>query len=156
MIVHQWFSRWPSCHGPVWLRSLNGKRQKRTDDERIPAHNWKMIWLILFSNKEVTSFFSVSNFSNMYSMCSFTTIFLHYFVQKKARKAMPFLWLFSFRAGNRVSIFACGNLRQPEHLLSYDEAVRAFDGAVMPTLSANFMQNFKSLGLLVLRIYPIK
>ena len=23
---------------------------------------------------------------------------------------MPFLWLFTFRAGNRVSIFACGNL----------------------------------------------
>ena len=69
---------------------------------------------------------------------------------------MPFLWLFSFRAGNRVSIFVCERFGQPAHLRAYDEAVRAFDGAVMPTLSANFMQNFKSLGLLVLRIYPIE
>ena len=71
-------------------------------------------------------------------------------------KAMPFLWLFSFRAGNRVSIFALERFRQPEHLLSYAGAVLAFNEAGLPTVSANFMQNFKSLGLLVLRIYPIK
>ena len=39
-----------------------------------------MIFLILFLKKEVTSFFTVSNLSNMYSICSFTTIFLHDFV----------------------------------------------------------------------------
>ena len=40
----------------------------------------KIICLILFSNKEITSFFTVSNLSNMYPICSFTIIFLHYFL----------------------------------------------------------------------------
>ena len=92
--------------------------------------------------------------SFLYFLIFARSIFLA-LIRKKARKAMPSLWLFSFRAGNRVSIFAWGNLGDLEDLLSYDEAVRAFDGAGLPTVSANFMQNFKSLGLLVLRIYPI-
>ena len=79
-----------------------------------------------------------------------------FLIRKKARKAMPFLWLFSFRGENRVSIFAWERLGHLEDLLSYDGAVLAFNEAGLPTVSANFMQNFKSLGLLVLRIYAIK
>ena len=77
-------------------------------------------------------------------------------IRKKARKAMPFLWLFSFRAGNRVSIFAWERFGDLSALLYHNEAVHGTNANLKPTHPANFMQNFKSLGLLVLRIYPIK
>ena len=39
-----------------------------------------MIFLILFSENEFTSFFTVSNLTNVYSVYSVSTIFLHDFI----------------------------------------------------------------------------
>merc|ERR1712212_988410 len=80
----------------------------------------------------------------------------HPVIRKKARKAMPFLWFFSFRGENRVSIFAWERFRHLEALLYHNEAVHGTNANLKPTHPANFMQDFESLGLLVLRIYPIK
>ena len=46
-----------------------------------------------------------------------TLIRAEFIIRKKARKAMPFFWLFSFRGENRVSIFACERLGHLELLL---------------------------------------
>ena len=81
---------------------------------------------------------------------------IYFIIRKKARKAMPFLWLFSFRGENRVSIFAWERLGHLELLLYLNEAVHGTNANLKPTHPANFMQDFESLGLLVLRIYPIK
>merc|ERR1712212_78805 len=77
-------------------------------------------------------------------------------IRKKARKAMPFFWLFSFRGENRVSIFACGQFGHLSALGYLNGAVHGTNANLKPTHPANFMQDFESLGLLVLRIYPIK
>ena len=54
-------------------------------------------------------------------------------IRKKARKAMPFFWLFSFRGENRVSIFAWGIFRHLGPLGYHNEAIHGTNANLDPS-----------------------